>query len=229
MMGDEGRVGGRIRQGTAGQYAEIIGVVKNFVFNDIYRVNPEPAALWHDPRRANNLFIRLNTGEMQTALSAVSAAVKKFDPAHTFDYRFMDDLLNQSFNKEQFTGRLAILFAALAIFISCLGLFGLTAFVAEQRTREIGIRKVFGASVSSILLLLGRTFMSQLLISFVIAIPLGLYLVKNHWLNNFAYRINADWTVFAAACLLVVFIAMLTVCVLAYKAATANPVNSIKS
>jgi ABC-type antimicrobial peptide transport system permease subunit len=228
MMGDEGRVGGRLRQGTNNNYAEIIGVVKNFVFNDMYSVSQEPAAFWHNPNRTNRLFIRLNTSNVQSALSAIGAVIKEFSPANPFNYRFMEEQFNDIFHKELFTGKLAILFAALAIFISCLGLFGLTAFVAEQRTREIGIRKVFGASVSSVLLLLGRAFLFQLALSFAVAIPLGWFFVNNYWLNNFAYRIDTHWTVFAAVCLLVAFIAIFTVSIMALNAATANPVKSIK-
>ena len=228
MMGDEGRVGGRLRQGTYGDYAEIIGVVKNFVFNNMSGIKQDPLILWYNPDRTYHLFIRLNTGDTQAALSRIGAVMKEFDPSRPFDYRFMEDSFNQLFQSEQFIGNLALLFAALAIFISCLGLFGLTAFAAEQRTREIGIRKVLGASVWSILQLLGRNFMFLILVSFVIALPVAWWLV-HEWLNDFEYRVNVNWTVFAVACLLVVFIVMLTVSVQSLKAAMANPVKAIKT
>ncbi len=227
MMGDEGRVGGRLRQGS-GNYSEIIGVVKDFVYNDMYSVHPEPLILWYNPSRTDYLHVRLKAGDMQAAVDKVGMVMKKFDPGRPFDYRFMDETFNRLFHKEQFTGKLALLFAALAILISCLGLFGLTAFAAEQRTREIGIRKVLGASVGSILQLLGRNFMALVLISFVIAIPLAWWIMYE-WLNGFAYRIDESWTVFAAASLLVASIAMLTVSVQSFKAATANPVKAIKT
>jgi ABC-type antimicrobial peptide transport system permease subunit len=228
IAGLEGRVGGRLRQGTYGDFAEIIGVVKNFVFNNMSGAKQEPLILWYNPNRTNHQFIRLNTGDTQAALSRVGAVMKEFDPNRPFDYRFMEDSFNQLFQSEQFTGKLALLFAALAIFISCLGLFGLTAFAAEQRTREIGIRKVLGASVWSILKLLGRNFLFLILVSFVIALPVAWWLV-HQWLNVFEYRVNVSWMDFATACLLVVCIVMITVSVQSLKAATANPVKAIKS
>jgi len=227
MMGDEGRIGGRLRQGNS-NYAEIIGIVKNFVFNNMYHVNHGPVILWYNPSRTNHLFIRLKTDNRQAALSRINMVMSEFNPCSPFDYQFMDDHFNRLFHSEQFIGKLALLFAALAIFISCLGLFGLTAFAAEQRTREIGIRKVLGASILSINLLLLRSFIYQLLISFVIALPLARLIAQN-WLNRFDYRIDTNWTVFAASYLLVLMIAFLTVSVLSWKAATANPVNAIKS
>ena len=228
IMGEEeGRVGGHLRQGNSA-YAEIIGVVKDFVYNDVYGVHQEPLILWYNPARTNYLFVRLKAGDVQLALNKTGKVIKEFDPSHPFDYRFMDDRLNQLFYEEQFAGKLALLFAALAIFISCLGLFGLTAFSAEQRTREIGIRKVMGASTWSIIQLLGRNFLFLILISFVIAIPVAWWLV-HEWLNSFDYRINESWTVFAGASLLVTFIAMFTVSAIAFKAAISNPVKAIKT
>ena len=227
MMGDEGRIGGRILH--QGHNAEIIGIVKNLVFNDMYTVNQEPLVLWYAPERTNLLFIRLQSDNMQVALSRVGAVVQQFSPTHSFGYQFMDENFNRFFQNEQFASKLTLLFASLAILISCLGLFGLTAFSVEQRTREIGIRKVLGASVWSIIQLLGRNFLFLIVISFFIAIPSSWYIVNNYWLNNFAYRIETSWTVFAGACLLVTFIAMLTVCSIALKAAMADPVKAIKS
>ena len=225
MMGEEGRVGGRIRHGYD---AEIVGIVKNFVFNDMYSVEQQPVILLYNPNETSMLLVKLKTDNMQAALSSISAVVQQFNPIRSFDYQFMDERFNQLFKREQFTGKLALLFAALAIFISCLGLFGLTAFSAEQRTREIGVRKVLGASVWSIIQLLGRNFLILILISFVVAIPIARLLVQR-WLNDFAYRIDISWTVFAGACLLVTLVAMLTVCAIALRAAMTDPVKAIKS
>ena len=228
MMGEEGRVGGRLRQGGSMPYAEIIGVVKDFVFNDMYSVSNEPVILWYNPERTNNLLIRIQAPDTRAAVNRIGVVMNEFNPNSPFEYQFMDEQFNLLFHKELFTGKLALLFAALAIFISCLGLFGLTAFSVEQRTREIGVRKVLGASVWSIIQLLGRNFMLLIFISFGVAIPLASLLVQK-WLDGFAYRMDISWTVFAAACLLVTLIAMLTVCALAWKAATENPVKALKS
>jgi ABC-type antimicrobial peptide transport system permease subunit len=140
----------------------------------------------------------------------------------------MDEQFNTMFKSTLLVGKLAGLFASLAIFISCLGLFGLTAFAAEQRTREIGIRKVLGASVVDIVGLLGRNFMLLIGIAFVIAVPLAWWIMYR-WLQSYEYRIGIGWWVFAASGLLLVLIALITVSFQAIRAATANPVEAIKA
>jgi ABC-type antimicrobial peptide transport system permease subunit len=142
----------------------------------------------------------------------------------------MDEVFNNGwqFQGQRFTGKLATLFAILAVFLSCMGLFGLSAFAAEQRTKEIGVRKVLGATVWSIVYLLGRNFMQLLLIAFAFAIPAAWYAGKTY-LQSYDYRISIGWYIFAAAGLLVFLIAMLTVSVQSLRAATANPVTAIKS
>ena len=164
---------------------------------------------------------------MQHALQKVENVIKQIDPNRPFEYKFMDEQFEQKFKSTLLVGKLAGLFAALAIFISCLGLFGLTAFSAEQRNREIGIRKVLGASVLNIVELLGRNFMLLIGISFAIAIPLAWW-IMHEWLQNYEYRIHINWWIFAGSGILVIIIAMVTVGFLAVKAATANPVKAIK-
>ena len=225
LMGEQGRVGGKIGQG--GERGTIIGIINDFVYNDIYSIKQRPAIFGLDGS-GNNLFIRLKPGNIQDALQKVESAVKRIDPSHPFEYKFMDEQFNLKFKSTLLVGKLAGLFAALAIFISCLGLFGLTAFSAEQRTREIGIRRVLGASVTSIVELLGRNFMLLIGISFVIAIPLAWWIMRE-WLQNYEYRIQINGWVFAGSGMLVIIIAMLTVGFHAVKAATANPVKAIKS
>ncbi len=232
LMGDEGRVGGRIWQGQGnGEYPlTIIGIVQDFVFNDMYKMKGEPVLFYNYYGNTSdfNLFIRLKPGNTQDALKKVESVLKKIDPNHPFEYEFMDEQFNQKFKSTLLVGKLSGLFAVLAIFISCLGLFGLTAFLAEQRTKEIGIRKVLGASVLNIVELLGRNFMMLIAIAFIIAIPLGWW-IMHRWLQDYEYRIDINWWIFAGSGLLVLLIAMLTVSFQSIKAATANPVKSIKS
>jgi putative ABC transport system permease protein len=145
-----------------------------------------------------------------------------------FSYRFLDESFNDLYRSEQRIGKIVLTFSILAIFIACLGLFGLAAFVAEQRSREIGIRKVLGASVQGIVELLSREFMLLVLISFLIAIPLGWYFM-NKWLQDFAYRIQISWWVFAVAGVLAFVIALFTISFQAIRAALANPVKSLRA
>ena len=229
LMGAEGRVGGQIWRGDGDgrEGGTIIGIINDFVYNDIYSVKQTPCVFRLDGS-GSNLFIRLKPGDMQSALKKVESVFKKIDPNHPFEYKFMDEQFEQKFKSTLLVGKLAGLFAILAIFISCLGLFGLTAFSAEQRTREIGIRKVLGASVLNIVELLGRNFMLLIGISFVIAIPLAWWIMQG-WLQSYEYRIRISWWVFAGSGILVVLIAMLTIGFQAVKAATANPVKAIKT
>ena len=230
LIGNEGRIGGRIWQGSSSNSENtytIVGIINNFVFNNIYSIKPGPSIFYLDGS-GNNLFIRLKPGDLPSALKKVESVFKKIDPNHPFEYKFMDEQFEQKFKSTLLVGKLAGLFAALAIFISCLGLFGLTAFSAEQRTREIGIRKVLGASVLNIVELLGRNFMLLIGISFLIAIPLAWWIMQD-WLQSYEYRIGISWWVFAASGILVILIAMLTIGFQAVKAATANPVKAIKS
>jgi len=228
IMGEEGRIGGRLWRGENTENAfTIIGIINDFVFNDMYGISQNPAVFSLD-RNMSNLFIRLKPGNIQSVLQEVETVVRKIAPNHPFEYRFMDEQFNKMFKSTLLVGKLSGLFAALAVFISCLGLFGLTAFAAEQRTKEIGIRKVLGATVTDIVVLLGRDFMVLTIASFVIAIPLAWW-VMHQWLQNFGYRINLSWWVFAGSGVLVILIAMFTVGWIAIRAATANPVKAIKS
>jgi putative ABC transport system permease protein len=149
-------------------------------------------------------------------------------PSQPFSYTFMDEEFNNLYLTEQRMGSISLSFSLLAIFIACLGLFGLTAYAAEQRTREIGIRKVLGATVGGVIGLLSRDFLLLVGIAMVIAFPLSWW-AMNHWLQDFAYRITIGWDVFVLAALLAIGIAVLTVSWQAVKAALANPVKSLRS
>jgi putative ABC transport system permease protein len=140
----------------------------------------------------------------------------------------MDDSFNEMYRSEQRVGKIAMIFSILAILIACLGLFGLATFIAEQRTKEIGIRKVLGASVNGIVQLLSKDFLKLVLISFVIATPVAWWFMHK-WLQDFAYRINIGWWIFVAAGVIALFIALMTVSFQAIKAAVANPVKSLRT
>ena len=149
-------------------------------------------------------------------------------PGQPFSYAFLEDSFDAMYRAEQRIGTIALTFACLAIFIACLGLFGLAAFTAEQRTKEIGVRKVLGASVGSIVALLSKDFLKLVLIAIVIASPIAWY-AMNRWLQDFAYKITIEWWVFALAGLLAVGIALLTVSFQSIRAALMNPVKSLRS
>ena len=231
MMGDEGRVGGFIKRGGGDDEPnwQIIGIVEDFVFNDYTRGEAEPVIFHPQIFDAGRLFVRLKQGVRESeAIAAVQNVLLQFAPGASLEPSHMDEIFNRGFSGQRFTGKLAGMFSALAVFLSCMGLFGLSAFAAEQRTKEIGIRKVLGATVWDIVYLLGRNFMYLLLISFVIAIPAAWY-AGRMYLQDFGYRISLGWYIFAAACLLVFIIAMLTVSTQSLRAATEHPVKAIKN
>jgi putative ABC transport system permease protein len=154
--------------------------------------------------------------------------MRKDNPAYPFDYRFVDDQFNQMFQSEMLVSKLSRLFASLAIIISCLGLFGLAAYTAERRTKEIGIRKVLGASVTSVTALLSKDFLVLVVISCAIAFPAAYYKMSL-WLKDYQYHIDIQWWVFAAAGFIAVVIALVTISFQSIKAAMANPVKSLRS
>ena len=152
----------------------------------------------------------------------------QFNTGEPFDFTFMDDLYNKTYAAEQNTGTILNIFALLTIFVACLGLFGLATYTAEQRTKEIGIRKVLGASVISVTKMLSKDFIKLVFISCLVAFPLSWW-AMNKWLQSFAYRINISWWIFAVAGITAILIALLTVSFQAIKAAIANPVDSLRS
>lgn len=153
---------------------------------------------------------------------------EKYDSEKTFEYHFMDEAFESMYKAEDRLSKIFDVFTLFTIIIACLGLFGLTAFAAEQRTKEIGIRKVLGASVASIVSMLSADFLKLVLIAIIIASPVAWYLMQE-WLKNFAYRIDIRWPVFVLAGLFAVSIALLTVSYQAIKAAIANPVKSLRT
>lgn len=208
----------------------VIGVIKDFVYNNVYSA-PAPLIIFNDPKANTtfNLTIRFKSGvDYTTALSNVESVIKKYNPEYPFEYSFVDEKFENLFKGESLIGTLASLFAGLAIFISCLGLFGLAAFMTEQRIKEIGIRKVLGASVTSIATLLSKEFLGLVLLSCLIAFPLAWYFM-NIWLQDYQYKVTISWWMFAFPTLIAVIIALLTVSFQAIKAAISNPVKSLRT
>ncbi|MBS1745243.1 MAG: ABC transporter permease [Bacteroidetes bacterium] len=230
LMGKEGRIGGRIYRSDDGSDAvTIVGITDNIVYNNIFS-NPQPAIFFpiSDVSFAS-LFIKLKPGkDVSQQITSIKTAFKNTDSQFPFDYSFLDDDFNHQFSNVLFIGKLALLFGGLAIFISCLGLFGLSAFMAEQRTKEIGVRKVLGASVFSITQLLNRDFLILVGFSYLVAFPLAWWFMKD-WLNNYEYRIQISWWIFVLAAFISVMIALITVSFQAIKAAIANPVKSLST
>ncbi len=174
------------------------------------------------------IAMRINTQNIPALISEVEKKWNSMSPGQLFSYSFLDADFNKIYNAEQRTGKLFITFAIFAIFIACLGLFGLVTYAAEQRIKEIGVRKVLGASVGEIVAMISKDFIKLVLIAFVIAFPVAWW-IMNKWLQSFAYRINISWWVFALAGLLTIAIALITVSFQAIKAAIANPVKSLRT
>ncbi len=210
-----------------GNKMRIIGVVKDAVMESPF--TPVQPAIFNHGRGGNNIMYRLSKNvSPQTALAKIGKIFEKYNPAYPYIYQFVDEEYNHKFNLEVLVGRLAGVFAGLAIFISCLGLFGLAAYVAEQRTREIGIRKVLGASISQVWLLLSRDFILLVLISCVIASPIALYFLTG-WLRKYDYRISIGPGVFVLSAALALLITLMTVSFQSVKAALMKPVKSLRS
>ena len=209
------------------QRGAVVGIIKDYNHADLKQtVAPMLISLNED--WAGQLAIRLRSGSIPATIQQLQQLWQRQFPDKPFSYEFLDDTFNRTYRAEARTGQVFGLFAALAVFISCLGLFGLTTFTAEQRTKEIGIRKVLGASVFSIVALLSEDFLKLVLIAIVIASPLAWW-AMHRWLADFAYKIDIEWWVFAGAGLLAVGIALLTVSFQSVRAALMNPVKSFKS
>ncbi|MBD0289461.1 MAG: ABC transporter permease, partial [Flavisolibacter sp.] len=206
----------------------IIGVVKNFHFKDLHEPI-QPLAFRTDPgARFNYLLANSGAGDITQSLAVLESTWKKLNPNEPFEYSFLDLDFQKNYEADSRQARLINYFTIIAIIISCLGLFGLATFSAEQRTKEIGIRKVLGASVTGLVALLSTDFLKLVGIAVVIASPIAWY-VMNQWLQNFAYRTTISWEVFAVSILLVALIAFITVSFQAIKAALANPVKNLRT
>lgn len=225
-MGFKNPVGQSVTWGRA--KGRIIGVVKDFHFQSLHTPIRPMITYLSDRYKQGNIIVRVEAGKTTEAIAQLEVLCKKINPEYPFTYYFTDEEYAKQYRSEQVVSTLSSLFAFLAIFISSLGLFGLAAFMAEQRTKEIGIRKVLGASVINLVNLLSKDFLKLVLLAFVISAPLAWY-VANNWLQDFAYRTEISWWIFAVAGMLALLVAMLTVSIQAIKAALMNPVKSLKT
>jgi putative ABC transport system permease protein len=204
----------------------VIGVVKDFNYKNLYeKVNSAVIQIY--PEAYWKVAVKLKTADAANTISYINNIWKKYSPGYPLDYTFMDENFKRMYQSEDKFRALLIIFTGLAIFIGCLGLFGLAAYTAERRTKEIGIRKILGADVNSIVMLLSGEFLKLILIALVIAAPLAWYFM-NGWLKDFAYRIEIGWAVFVLAGVLAIVIAMLTVSYQGIKAALVNPVKNLR-
>jgi len=212
---------------SMGKKMRIVGVVQDAVMESPF--SPVAPAIFNHGRGGNNIMYKLAPNvNTHNALEKIGKIFDRYNPAYPYIYQFVDTEYNHKFNLELLVGKLAGVFAGLAIFISCLGLFGLAAYVAEQRTKEIGIRKVLGASIMQVWLLLSRDFILLVMISCIIACPIALYFLTN-WLRKYEYRITIGPGVFVLAAVVALVITILTISFQAIKAALSNPVKSLRS
>ena len=206
---------------------QIVGVVKDFHFASLY-TDIDPLIIRMDPEETWMMFVRIDATQTETALAALEKLHGEFNPSYPFQYRFLDENFQRTYKSEFTTGKLSNAFAVMAIFISCLGLFGLASFTAERRTKEISIRKILGASVSRLTILLFSDFTWLVLVAFAIAAPLG-WLAMNNWLDSFEYHIDISLWVFILAGVAAMLIAWLTIGYQSMRLAMANPVKSLRT
>lgn len=217
---------GKIIDKGSDQKQEIIGVVKDFQYGSIHK-KIEPLII-RFREYGRDVMVRINSGTEKETLAQMEDLFAKFNPGYPFDYAFLDQDYQALYKSESRVADLSNYFGILAILISCLGLFGLAAFTAERRAKEIGIRKILGSSVMGIVTMFSSEFMKMVLVAIVIAVPLG-YWSSTRWLENFGYSIDLKWWYFAIAGLIAICIAMFTVSFQAIKAATVNPVRSLRT
>ena len=209
-----------VRQG------DVIGVVKDFHFRSLHEAI-EPLAIWYQPDQVYHLAVRLAPGDTRAAMEHVEAVWGRFAAHRPFSYRFLDDVYDRLYRTERQMGQVMSVFAFLAVFVACLGLFGLAAFTAERRRKEIGVRKVLGASVPGLVALLSKDFAWLVVAAFAVAAPVA-YLLMSRWLDGFAYRISLGPLVFIVAGVAALAVALVTVGYHAFRAASADPVRALR-
>jgi putative ABC transport system permease protein len=205
---------------------KVIGVVKDF-HNESFRTNISSLALWYVPGYSYNLNIRIGGNNVPGTIQFINGEWEKLAPDIPFEYQFLDKKYDALYKDEDKLSLVIGYFSIIAILIACLGLFGLVTFLTERRTKEIGIRKVNGAKVSEILAMLNRIFVKWVVIAFVVASPIAWY-AMHKWLENFAYKSDLNWWIFALSGLLALGIALLTVSWQSWRAATRNPVEALR-
>jgi len=182
----------------------------------------------HFGKSNGNISVRIDASNIPAVISGIKSKWKVMASGQPFAYGFMDDQFNRQYTSEQQVGRISITFAILAIMIACLGLFGLVTYAAEQRTKEIGIRKVLGANVPIIVMMIIRDFLKLVIIASVISFPIAWW-GMNKWLLNFAYRVEISWWIFLIAALFAIVVTLVTISYQAIKAAVSNPITSLRS
>jgi putative ABC transport system permease protein len=208
---------------------EIVGIVKNFNYRSLHNaIAPYGIIRLSSDQQPSYFIATIREGNAKNTIAAIEKTWKKINPETPFEFTFLDQEFQKSYEKEERTAGIIAYFTVIAIFVACLGLFGLATFTAEQRTKEIGIRKVLGASVMSITTLLSKDFLKLVLISCLVAFPLG-YWAMSKWLQDFSYRIDITWSIFALAGFTTALIALITVSYQALRAALMNPVKSLKA
>ena len=211
-----------------GKEGKIVGVLKDFHFNSMHQAIEPLIIRLADKQKWGTILVRIDPGKTQEAISGLQQLSKRLNPNFTFNYSFADEEYSKLYKSEQLVSKLSNYSAILAIFISCMGLLGLSIFVAEQRNKEIGIRKVLGASVASLFGLLSSEFLQLIIVSFLIASPIA-WLATNNWLQNFVYKATMPWWMFALSGAVIILIAISTISFQSIKAALANPVKSLRS
>jgi hypothetical protein len=227
LMGDDFRLGmGLSHWGSPEPSGQIVGVMQDFHLNSIHE-EIKPLYFYLSPNPGMQLSVKIQGGSIRETIGFVGETVKKFSPRYPFEYRFFDDVFNMAYTNEQKMGKMFGMFALIAVFIACMGVFGLAAFLAERKRKEIGIRKVLGASVSKIVYMLSRDLMWLVLFANVIGWPIAYYAMYR-WLQNFAYRTGMHIGIFLVSSALVFLISFFTLGYQAMKAARANPVDSLR-
>lgn len=209
-----------------GDTFRIVGVMKNYYQESLKKAH-EPLIFRYNDAPGGYYSIRFNTANVQASLQQFEETWKALFPGNPFIHFFLDDYYNQQYEADQQFGKVFGIFSALAILIACLGLFGLSSLTAIQRTKEIGVRKVLGASVTGIVGLVGKDYLILILISIALSIPLSLW-AMNGWLENFEHRIGLSWFIFAMPGLVVTLVAMLTVSLVTLRTARINPAQSLR-
>jgi putative ABC transport system permease protein len=210
-----------------GKKGPIIGVVRDFHFNSLHKAIA-PLIIAYGVSEGNSILVRTAAGQTTRAIASLEKACKQFNPQFPFSYQFADEAYQRLYSNEEVVGRLSYLFATLAIAISCLGLLGLSAYTAEQRGKEIAMRKVLGASLAQLFFLLSRDFLRLVLFAFAIAIPVSWW-IMTRWLEDFAYRTRISWWIFVAAAAISLLVTMATVSFHVVKAALASPIKNLKA
>lgn len=223
MMGFQEPIGKTIYYGS--QQKQIIGVVKDFHYGSLHN-SIEPVFFLYAPGRSD-MVVKIQRGMEKRAVEGLQEVYKKLHPGYPFEFTFLDEDYQALYDSENRVSVLSIYFAILATLISCLGLFGLSVFTAQQRTREIGIRKIHGASTSQIMHLLVINLTKPVIIAIAISLPIS-YAISKSWLSSFAYRIDLSWWFFLGAGLLAIGITWITIGLQTFIAARTNPVNSLK-